>query len=229
MDSDDLVKKECLPLEFLKLYIEGGIEKKEKTEMYQNIQDNVIEYIRRGMIAEAKYLVSIDFDNSITDFNRLYPACLSTSEPMPEKIVKISITKSSFHHRGLSPLHCACINPNPAVLKALIKLNPTFSFPDKQRRNLVHYAAANTNPDILKFLLANGPDPNELDQWRRTPLMIAAELGRLGNIQVFLEEFGKRQKGNAAKSDQSEGDEEEEYGSEEDAGETDKINVDFIN
>jgi ankyrin repeat protein len=98
----------------------------------------------------------------------------------------------------------------------------------------VHYAAANTNPDILKFLLANGPDPNELDQWRRTPLMIAAELGRIGNIQVFLEEFEKRQKGSGSKSDQSESEEEEngsedEYGSEKEAGDTDKINVDFVN
>jgi len=83
------------------------------------------------MVAEAKYLVQFDFDNGINDFNRLYPASLSTSEPLPEKMVKISVVKSSFLHRGLAPLHCACINPNPAVIKGLIKLNPTFSFPDK--------------------------------------------------------------------------------------------------
>lgn len=98
----------------------------------------------------------------------------------------------------------------------------------------MHYAAANTNPDILKFLLANGPDPNDLDLWRRTPLMIAAELGRLGNIQVFLEEFEKRKKGSGSKSDQSENEEEEngseeEYGIEEDAAEKYKIDVDFVN
>ena len=37
MDQDDIVKKECLNLEFLKLYIEGGIKKTDKTEMYQNL------------------------------------------------------------------------------------------------------------------------------------------------------------------------------------------------
>ena len=99
--------------------------------------------------------------------------------------------------------------------------------------NLVHYAAANTNPDIMKFLLANGPDPNELDLWRRTPLMIASMLGRLGNVQVLLEEFEKRQKRvgtSSSKSDQSENEDEEEeedeYGNE---GISDKINVDYVN
>lgn len=64
--------------------------------------------------------------------------------------------------------------------------------------------------------------------------MIAAELGRLGNIQVFLEEFEKRKKGSGSKSDQSENEEEEngseeEYGIEEDAAEKYKIDVDFVN
>ncbi len=45
---------------------------------------------------------------------------------------------------------------------------------------------------------------------------------------MFLEEFGKRQKGSGAKSDQSENDEEE-HGSEEEAGESDKIDVDYVN
>jgi len=100
--------------------------------------------------------------------------------------------------------------------------------------NLVHYAAANTNPDIMKFLLANGPDPNELDQWRRTPLMIAAMLGRLGNVQVLLEEFEKRQKrlgSSSSKSDQSDNDDEEDEGGDEygDENGSDKINVDYVN
>jgi hypothetical protein len=29
-DYDDVVKKQCYPLDFLKLYLEGGIEKKDK-------------------------------------------------------------------------------------------------------------------------------------------------------------------------------------------------------
>jgi ankyrin repeat protein len=69
---------------------------------------------------------------------------------------------------------------------------PTFSLPDKNRRNLIHYAAANANSDVIRFLLANGCDANELDVQRKTPLMIAAELGRLQNVQALLEHFEKR-------------------------------------
>jgi hypothetical protein len=53
--------------------------------------------------------------------------------------------------------------------------------------------------------------------------MVAAEVGRLGNIKVFLEEFDKRKKGSRSESDQSENQEEEkgsedEYSYEEEAG-----------
>ena len=63
------------------------------------------------MIKEALYLINYDFENGITDLNRLYGAALSGD--MPERILRISVCKTSYMHRLLSPLHCACINPNP--------------------------------------------------------------------------------------------------------------------
>ena len=104
------------------------------------------------------------------------------------------------------------------MLKSFLKVCPTFSLPDKNRRNLIRYAAANYNPDVIKFLLANGCDANELDAQRRTPLMIASELGRLQTVQALLEHFEKR--GKKA--------EDEEYGEEDDDGKV-GFNVDFIN
>jgi ankyrin repeat protein len=130
----------------------------------------------------------------VSDLNKLYAAALSPNEPLPDRILRISVCKTSYTHRLLSPLHCACINPNPHVLKTFLRICPTFSLPDKNRRNLVHYAAANTNPEILRFLLNNGCDANELDSSRLTPLMIACKLGHIGNVQVILEHFGKRKK-----------------------------------
>jgi ankyrin repeat protein len=160
------------------------------------------------MIKEALYLIKFDFENEISDFNRLYHCALSGE--LPDRIIRASVTKTSFIHRLLSPLHCACINPNPQIIKSYLKVCPTFSLPDKQRRNLIHYAAANINPDILKFLLANGCDANELDTQRKTPLMIAADLGRLENVIALLDHFEKRKKGKEASSEE-EGDE---YGEE---------------
>ncbi len=130
----------------------------------------------------------------MTDLTKLYVAALSPTDPLPDRILRVSVSKTSWTHRLLSPLHCACINPNPSVLKTLLRICPTFSLPDKNRRNLIHYAAANPNPDNLRFLLANGCDANELDSARKTPLMIAAQLGLIGNVQALLEHFEKRKR-----------------------------------
>lgn len=69
---------------------------------------------------------------------------------------------------------------------------PIFSLPDRNRRNLVHYAAANVNPDIMRYLIANGSDPNELDSMRRTPLMIACQLGRIEIVAALMDHFEKK-------------------------------------
>jgi hypothetical protein len=138
----------------LKILVEGQIVKgKKKINMYYMIQDSLVDYVRKGKINEAKYLVKFDFENDVSDLNKLYAAALTANEPLPDRILRISVCKTSYQHRLLSPLHCACINPNPHVLKTFLRICPTFSLPDKNRRNLVHYAAANTNPDIIRFLL----------------------------------------------------------------------------
>ena len=61
------------------------------------IQDNMIEYVRRGMLEEAAFLFKYDFENSLTDLNRLYGGALSGDLPTP--IVKISVVKMSHIHR----------------------------------------------------------------------------------------------------------------------------------
>ena len=156
-----MIKDALLGQDFLKEFIEGGKDPSEQKNHYYWLQDRVIDYVRQGMIQEAKYLIKFDFDNEVTDLNRLYYAALSGE--LPDRFLRISVCKQSYTHRLLSPLHCACINPNLNVLKAMLKVCPTFSLPDKNRRNLIHYAAANQNSDIIKFLLANGCDANELD------------------------------------------------------------------
>ena len=107
-----LLKDDVYPLEFLKELIEGvGLEGRKRKERYQWLQDNVVEYVRKGLLQEARYLLQFDFENDCTDLNRLYHCCLSGE--LPDRIIRISVSKQSYHHRLLSPLHCACINPNP--------------------------------------------------------------------------------------------------------------------
>jgi ankyrin repeat protein len=171
----------------LKLLIEGNLVKgKKKIDMYYMVSDYIVEYVRQGMINEARYLVKFDCENDVTDLTKLYAAALSTNEPLPDRILRVSVSKTSWTHRLLSPLHCACINPNLQVLKTLLRICPTFSLPDKNRRNLIHYAAVNPNDEVIKFLLANGCDANELDSGRKTPLMIAAQRGLIGNVVALI-------------------------------------------
>jgi ankyrin repeat protein len=154
------------------------------------------------MVNEAKYLLNFDFENDMTDLNKLYPGALSGE--LPDRILRISVSKQCYTHYLLSPLHCACINPNPSILKQMLKICPTFSLPDKNRRNLVHYAAANENGEIIKFLVQNGCDPNELDGQRKTPLMVASDLGKLDVVLTLIDHFKKKGliKGGGADSDE---------------------------
>lgn len=106
------MKQGIFSLDFLKEFIEsGGLEIQKKKDKYNWVQDKVVDYVREGKVAEAKYLLQFDFENEMTDLNRLYGAALSNEAP--EKVLRISVSKQSYQHRLLSPLHCACINPNP--------------------------------------------------------------------------------------------------------------------
>jgi hypothetical protein len=60
---------------------------------------------------EAHYLIAYDVENGLTDLSKLYVGALSGV--MPDRILRVSVSKTSYTHRLLSPLHCACINPNP--------------------------------------------------------------------------------------------------------------------
>ena len=57
----------------LKLLIEGNLVKgKKKVDMYYMVNDYLIEYVRQGMINEARYLAKFDQENDVSDLNKLY-------------------------------------------------------------------------------------------------------------------------------------------------------------
>lgn len=92
-----------------------------------------------------------------------------------------------MYNNLLSPMHIACINPDIELFKMFFKAYPNIRLLDNEQRDLVHYAAANSNPDILKILIEKKAEVNERDVNKTTPLMIACKLGRLQNVQQFLE------------------------------------------
>ena len=55
------LKHDTYSLEMLKLLIEGNLVKgKKKLDMYYMVNDYLIEYVRKGKINEARYLVKFD-------------------------------------------------------------------------------------------------------------------------------------------------------------------------
>lgn len=63
-------------------------------------------------------------------FNQLHVDVLRDNGPLPEKILKQSVTKKANTNKDITPLHCACINPNPKFLKALLEVNSDLTVVD---------------------------------------------------------------------------------------------------
>jgi hypothetical protein len=80
----------------------------------------------------------------------------------------------------------AAINPNPKYLKALLTAVPGSELADDDGRTPVHYAAACTGTGPLEYLIKIGADITVADVKGITPLMIAAQLGRVENIKLLL-------------------------------------------
>jgi ankyrin repeat protein len=88
-------------------------------------------------------------------FNQLHADVLS-DKPLPEKVLRQSVTKKANTNRDITPLHCACINPNPKYLKALLDTGAELQTIDTDLRRPVHYAAACVGHEPLEVLIAAG-------------------------------------------------------------------------
>ncbi len=63
---------------------------------------------------------------------------------------------------------------------------------DEQGWTLAHYAATCKTDDPLKFLIKNNFALNNADADGRTPLMVAARLGRYHNVVALVEAYAER-------------------------------------
>ena len=104
-----------------------------------------------------------------------------------------SATKTS-EGSSITPLHCACINPDHGALTQLYTVAPEAGLADSKGRKLVHFAAASENTSALDFLVSVGANLEDKDTEGMTPLMVAAELGRIKNVEFIIEKVDETNK-----------------------------------
>ena len=150
------------------------------------MQGYVYEAVRAGNLKVAHHIVKnlVQFPNF--GFNQLHCDVLS-EEPLPEKILRVSVTKKANTNKDLTPLHCACINPNPKYIKAMIDSGAEMSTLDSDLRRPVHYAAACEGPEPLIAVIAAGANLQDHDNQKRNCLHLAAITGRAHNIRTILQ------------------------------------------
>ena len=90
---------------------------------------------------------------------------------------------------GKTPLSYAVERSNAAQIKALIKHGADPAIPDAKGYTALHYAAVMPGSDSLKAILETGAKadvPGSDRVQRKTPLMEAARLGEVRNVELLL-------------------------------------------
>jgi len=154
---------------------------------HDSMQNSIYEAVRAGNRELAGTLVKSIASLGNYGFNHLHDEALNSKDGKLPEFKKVSVTKKAIGNRTITPVHCASIHPNSDVLKTLLDSNDEYNIMDDDWRKPIHYAAACEGPGPLTYLLeSKGVIVNDLDKVKTTPLMIAAQFGRVENIKVLL-------------------------------------------
>lgn len=153
-----------------------------------SIESHISTCVRAGNYKLAGHLIGDLFKRGGYGYNKLHQEVLTLTDPSElTPFKKTSTIKKTLGKAIVTPIHCAAINPNPEILKSLLESSQEFSVPDEKLRKPVHYAAVCEEDGPLRYLIDCGVDTREGDQTKTTPLMLAAQYGRLANVKCLLE------------------------------------------
>uniref|UniRef100_T1IYM8 Poly [ADP-ribose] polymerase n=1 Tax=Strigamia maritima TaxID=126957 RepID=T1IYM8_STRMM len=119
-------------------------------------------------------------------FNSLHKEVLLYDKQELPSCRAASVKKRAFTIGGLTPIHCAAVNPNPKYLSTLLAIDPEYNIPDRNMRRPIHYAVVCEGTGPLDFLLSKGVRTDETDNDGNTVLHIAADTGRIHNVELLL-------------------------------------------
>ncbi|PAA55778.1 hypothetical protein BOX15_Mlig008630g1 [Macrostomum lignano] len=170
---------------------------------YNSLFDKVYLILRRGNRGLASALVDEMLKQPMQNggFGSLHGKALRANKPEDlGKFRAISISKSAFTNKKVTPLHCAAINPNRAILDSLLNIFPDFTVADEHGWKLIHYASANSKPDCLAMLLDRGVSIYEVSRDGILALHVAAKCGRFDSVRLLLAEALKQRRKRDAES-----------------------------
>ncbi|KAM3134056.1 hypothetical protein pb186bvf_013782, partial [Paramecium bursaria] len=173
-----------------------------------HIQHQIFEQIptavRAGNLAVAKHLVEKALKAGNTyGYNWLHLECLGFNRKKIQDIEKKICTKKNTGIMQVTPLHMAAINSDPSYLKYILEKAEKYDIQDELGRKAIHYAAVSENDKCLQYLLGKKANPRERDKLEYTPLMLAAQYGKLACLKTLLHNCAeninlKNKEGNAA-------------------------------
>jgi len=143
--------------------------------------------VMAGDHKKAGYLIEMNMKKDSWTFGEFHKkALLGTTDRSLKDMTKRNTTKQAQLSSKFGPMHAACINPNIDIMKKIFELNDDFNFKDGLGRKPVHYAACSSSTANLEFLITNRVDTRDIDGFKKTPLMYAAENGRIDNVNLLV-------------------------------------------
>lgn len=121
------------------------------------------------------------------DYTPLHWACYNGHESCLEVLLEQKELRK-FYGTPFTPLHCAIINDHENCAEMLIEALGTtvIDSRDAKGRTPLHAAAFTDHVECLQLLLSHNAQVNPVDNSGKTPLMMAAENGQCGAVEILV-------------------------------------------
>jgi ankyrin repeat protein len=119
----------------------------------------------------------------------LHQMAIHNFSPLMAKLLK-EVPKLAYLQNNLThyPIHSAILNNQTENIKLLLNLPEGSLLPDKYDWLALHYAARYSSGEIIKLCCQATPNKDIPDYLGKTPLMLAAELGRLSAVEILIDQ-----------------------------------------
>jgi len=160
-----------------------------RPDLVHTIYDAFVSVVRSGNHKLAAHMANKMVTLNSHGLNSLHEGVLKLTDKTVDDVFKgikpISATKKANSNHRVTPMHCATINPCDTAIRRIYELNKDINILDDAGRKPIHYAAGCENDKSFTFLLELGCNFRDIDNFKVTPLMIAAEFNRAHNINLM--------------------------------------------